>query len=135
MRVQLVNHAFLEGYFSYITVTLDDAKGNITKFEESPLHEGFKIPMDSLQNKEQIYYGKIVANLESIFLLNELKFTFSDHDLCICTHFSLKSKDGMIETEDVQQTQANLFTEIESNKVNSFAIPDKILVKYLLDDY
>lgn len=114
LRIELVNHSFLEGYFSYITLTLDDVKGNITKFEETPLHEGFKIPVDALQNKEQIYYGKIIANLVN-------------QDVCICTHFSLKPKDGMIETEDVQNTQVNLFTEIESYKVNSFTLPDKIL--------
>ena len=46
----------------------------------------------------------------------------------MCVHFSVKPKDGMIETEDIQQTLTNLFVEIEADKLSSFPVRGKILV-------
>ena len=59
-----------------------------------------------------------------------MTFIISDDDVYLCVHFSLRPKEGMIEIEETQQTQTNLFVEIKSKEVNGLTIRGKILVKF-----
>lgn len=46
-------------------VTLNDLNGDVIKIEEDAIGEAFKIDMNILQAREQVFYGRIIAELES----------------------------------------------------------------------